>query len=166
MIKSNVNFFCLLLGEKDYFEKIMSEETVEEKSGKKTLMEYVKQFVSFGLIGGLNTVLSLGIYWLVVYLGGHYLLGSVIGFVITVFISYVLNNIFTFKGDEKPVWSLKNLIKVYVSYALTGLILNNILLWLWIDVLGINRNLAPVINLFFTIPLNFLLNKFWAYRKK
>ncbi len=151
---------------KDYFEKIMSEEKVEEKNGKKTLIEYIKQFISFGLIGGLNTFLSLGIYWLVIYLGGHYLVGSVLGFVITVAISYVLNNIFTFKGDEKPIWSLKNLVKVYVSYALTGLILNNILLWLWIDVLGINQNLAPVINLFFTIPLNFLLNKFWAYKKK
>ncbi len=151
---------------KDYFEKIMSEETVSEKSGKKTFIEYFKQFISFGLIGGLNTFLSLGIYWLVIYLGGHYLVGSVLGFVITVAISYVLNNLFTFKGDEKPVWSLKNLVKVYVSYALTGLILNNILLWLWIDVLGINQNLAPVINLFFTIPLNFLLNKFWAYKKK
>ena len=30
----------------------------------------------------------------------------------------------------------------------------------------INQNLAPVINIFFTVPLNFLLNKFWAYRKK
>ncbi len=151
---------------KDYFEKIMSEEAIEEKNGKKTIIEYIKQFISFGLIGGLNTFLSLGIYWLVIYLGGHYLVGSVLGFVITVAISYVLNNNFTFKGDEKPVWSLKNLVKVYVSYALTGLILNNILLWLWIDVLGINQNLAPVINIFFTVPLNFLLNKFWAYRKK
>ena len=132
---------------------------------KKTLIEYAKQFISFGLIGGLNTLLSLGIYWLIVNLGGHYILASVVGFVITVAISYVLNNIFTFKGEGKPEWSLKNLLKVYVSYALTGLILNNILLWLWIDVCGINQNLAPVINLFFTIPLNFLLNKLWAYKK-
>ncbi len=151
---------------KDYFEKIMSEETVSEKSGKKTLIEYIKQFISFGLIGGLNTFLSLGIYWLVIYLGGHYLVGSVLGFVITVAISYVLNNLFTFKGDAKPEWSLRTLIKVYASYALTGLILHNILLLLWVEALGINENLAPILNLFFTIPLNFILNKLWAYKKK
>lgn len=150
---------------KEYFETIMSEER-EIGASKKTFIEYIKQFVSFGLIGGLNTLLALGIYWLVVYLGGHYLLGSAVGFVITVAISYVLNNLYTFKGDEKPDWSLKKLLKVYVSYALTGLILNNFLLWLWIDVIGINKNIAPVINLFFTIPLNFLLNKLWAYKKK
>ncbi len=92
-------------------------------------------------------------------------MGSVLGFVITVAISYVLNNLFTFKGDEKPEWSIKTLLKVYSSYALTGLILHNALLLLWIDCLGVNENIAPIINLFFTIPLNFLLNKLWAYKK-
>jgi putative flippase GtrA len=151
---------------KDYFEKIMSEETVVEKSKMQTLIEYIKQFISFGLIGGLNTILSLGIYWLVVYLGGHYLLANAIAFAITVFISYVLNNIFTFKGEGKAEWSLRTLLKVYVSYSITGLFLTSILLWVWTDCLGINENIAPIINLFFTIPLNFLLNKFWAYKKK
>lgn len=151
---------------KDYFEKIMSEETVVEKSKMQTLIEYIKQFISFGLIGGLNTILSLGIYWLVVYLGGHYLLANAIAFAITVFISYVLNNIFTFKGEGKAEWSLRTLFKVYVSYSITGLFLTSILLWVWTDCLGINENVAPIINLFFTIPLNFLLNKFWAYKKK
>jgi glycosyltransferase involved in cell wall biosynthesis/putative flippase GtrA len=151
---------------KDYFEKVMSDETAVKKNKIQTLTEYIKQFISFGLIGGLNTILSLGIYWLVIYLGGHYLVGSVLGFVITVAISYVLNNLFTFKGDAKPEWSLRTLIKVYASYALTGLILHNILLLLWVEALGINENLAPILNLFFTIPLNFILNKLWAYKKK
>ncbi len=151
---------------KDFFEKVMSDETAARKNKIQTLTEYIKQFISFGLIGGLNTILSLGIYWLVIYLGGHYLVGSVLGFVITVAISYVLNNLFTFKGDEKPEWSFKTLIKVYASYALTGLILHNILLLLWVEALGINENLAPILNLFFTIPLNFILNKLWAYKKK
>ncbi len=147
---------------KDYFAKIMSEE-VESKM--QTLIEYIKQFISFGLIGGLNTILSLGIYWLVIYLGGHYLLANAIAFAITVFISYVLNNIFTFKGEGKAEWSLKTLFKVYVSYSITGLFLTSFLLWIWTDCFGINENIAPIINLFFTIPLNFLLNKFWAYKK-
>ncbi len=151
---------------KDYFEKIMSEETVVEKSKMQTLIGYIKQFISFGLIGGLNTILSLGIYWLVVYLGGHYLLANATAFAITVLISYVLNNIFTFKGEGKAEWSLRTLFKVYVSYSITGLFLTSILLWVWTDCLGINENIAPIINLFFTIPLNFLLNKFWAYKKK
>ena len=37
---------------KDYFDKVMSEEAVVEKSKMQTLIEYIKQFISFGLIGG------------------------------------------------------------------------------------------------------------------
>ena len=26
--------------------------------------------------------------------------------------------------------------------------------------------LAPILNMFITIPINFVINKFWAYRQK
>ena len=53
-----------------------------------------------------------------------------------------------------------------LSYAGTGLVLNNILLVIWIEGLKMHEMLGPIINLFITIPLNFLLNKFWAFRGK
>lgn len=46
----------------------------------------------------------------------------------------------------------------------TGLVLNNILLIVWVDIFKLNEALGPLINLLITIPLNFLLNKYWAYR--
>lgn len=126
-----------------------------------------KQFVSFGIVGGINTLLSLAIYWICIHLGIHYLLANAIGFLITVFISYVLNNTITFRKEgTKPEWSLKVLLKVYASYFLTGMILNSVLLYFWNDIIGINQSLSPVLNLFITVPLNFLLNKIWAYKDK
>ena len=129
------------------------------------MKETIIQFVKFGLVGAINTVLSLVIYWICIWGEIHYLVANAIGFFITVTLSYVLNNIFTFRGDEKAEWALKGLCKVYISYSLTGLLLNSFLLWLWTSIFGINQNLAPVINLLFTIPLNFILNKKWAYKK-
>ena len=52
-----------------------------------------------------------------------------------------------------------------MAYAGTGLILNNILLIFWVDIMGIHEMLGPILNLFITIPLNFLLNKYWAFKK-
>jgi hypothetical protein len=80
------------------------------------------------------------------------------------------------------------LLKTYCAYAFTGLVLNNILLWLWIDVVDISRfctgitgvlsqhgielsqrelsgYVGPVLNWIVVIPINFLVNKFWAYRQ-
>lgn len=125
-----------------------------------------KQFLSFGMVGGINTILGLMIYWICVNVGIHYLIANTVGFVITVAVSYVLNNIFTFKdAGKKTSWSFRILMKVYVSYFLTGMLLNSILLWFWNDFIGINKNLSPILNLFVTIPLNFVLNKLWAYKK-
>ncbi len=130
----------------------------------------IREFVTFGIVGGINTVLNLVIYWVCMWFGIHYLLANAAGFIITVAISYVLNNIFTFRTSEggnpgKPEWSFRTLLKVYVSYFATGMVLNSILLWFWNDLIGLNKNLAPVLNLFVTVPLNFLLNKLWAYRQ-
>lgn len=123
------------------------------------------QFIKFGMIGALNTFLNLGIYYFCIYLGAHYVLANATGWFITVFISYILNNLFTFRGDDKPTWSLFALIKVYISYSVSGLFLNTLLLWLWVDVCGISSKIAPIINMCFSIPLNFVLNKYWAYGK-
>ena len=98
-------------------------------------------------------------------MGWNYLFSQGIAWFITVFISYILNNIMTFSDGGKPVWDLKSLVKVYVSYSITGLFLATLLSWIWVDILSISKALAPIINLLFTIPLNFILNKYWAYAK-
>lgn len=128
--------------------------------------ETIIQFIKFGFVGGINTVLSYAIYYvLCIILGFNYLLSQGIAWFITVFISYVLNNIMTFSDGGSTNWSIKNLVKVYISYSVTGLFLATFLSWIWVDALSIEKAFAPIINLFFTIPLNFLLNKYWAYAK-
>ena len=128
--------------------------------------ETIIQFIKFGFVGGINTVLSYAIYYvLCIILGLNYLLSQGIAWFITVFISYVLNNIMTFSDGGSTNWSIKNLVKVYISYSVTGLFLATFLSWIWVDILSIEKAFAPIINLLFTIPLNFLLNKYWAYAK-
>jgi putative flippase GtrA len=58
------------------------------------------------------------------------------------------------------------LAKMYLSYAFTGIILSNVLSYVWIDVLHISKLIAPLINSAIGVPINFLLNKFWAFDGK
>lgn len=131
------------------------------------MIDNLKQFTKFGLVGGSNTILGLLIYWVCIRLGMHYFLANLIVFVLTVAISYILNNIFTFKPKgEKTRWSIYILLKVYASYFFSSIVINSGLLWFWNDYMGININIAPILNLVITVPLNFLLNKIWAYRNE
>lgn len=131
------------------------------------IIERIIQFAKFGIVGISNTLISYVIYVVFVAFGCYYLVASLLGFLVSVMNAFYWNNKYVFKveeGEKRTVWS--SFVKTFVSYAGTGLILNNILLILWIDVFKIHEMLGPIINLFITIPLNFLLNKFWAFKEK
>ncbi|MBE5852646.1 MAG: GtrA family protein [Lachnospiraceae bacterium] len=132
------------------------------------LPESLVQFLKFGIVGAINTVLSYGINngcYYVFHM--HEQISNFIAFVITVFISFVLNSKFVFDKDtqEKQPW-YKALAKVYASYALTELVLMGVLLYIQERIFGIPHFVATLVNLCVTVPLNFILNKFWAYKDK
>ncbi len=154
---------------------------------KKTLI----QFIKFGLVGVSNTVVSYVIYALVYTPTDNYVLANIVGWAVSVLNAYIWQNLFVFKEDqskEKRVW-WKVLLKTYTAYAFTGLILSNVLLWMWLDLIKIGTYcgvitdiiadygvymtpekfagyIAPFLNMAVTIPTNFVVNKFWAYRQK
>lgn len=123
------------------------------------------QFFRFGLVGFTNTAVNYGVYAVLLYLGLHYLAASIAAFVVSVLWSYALNSHFVFKAEEGSERSvLKSLAKTFVSYAATGLILTNVLLVIEIEVFSVNGYIAPLLNLLVTVPLNFLLNRNWAFK--
>lgn len=127
----------------------------------------VMQFVKFGFVGVSNTMLHYCIYLACTLMGFQYMLANFIAFTISVINSFYWNNRYVFKdsGEVKRFW-LFTFIKTYISYSLTGILLNSILLHIEIDILKINKWIAPMANLLITIPLNFIINKFWAYNIK
>ena len=96
-----------------------------------------------------------------------YMIANVTAFLLSVLWSYYWNSkkVFTLSKGEKRSKG-KTLLKTYVSYAFTGIVLNNVLSTIWIQVLGISKYLSPILNLPFSMPVNFLMNKLWAYSKK
>lgn len=132
------------------------------------LPPHLSQFIKFGIVGAINTVLSYLITNACYYgLHLHEQVCNLISFLITVLISYLLNSRFVFQQQEgaRQPW-YKALAKVYASYALTELVLMGLLLFIQERLLGIPHFIATFLNLCITVPLNFILNKFWAYRKK
>lgn len=149
------------------------------------------QIIKFLLVGVSNTVVSEGIYAVLVYFRMHYLPANFIGFSISVLNAYYWSDRYVFKeqeGAEKRIW-WKVLGKTYVAY-LGGYVVSALLLIFWINILRISRwmgapaewfaakgmngfdaiflgnVLAAGLNLLITVPLNFVTNKYWAYRQK
>ncbi len=126
----------------------------------------VWQFIKFGIVGVSNTVVNMAVYYFFLWLDeGLYLVGFLLGTVLSILNAFIWNELFVFNGNKRDVKSvLRRLGKAYVSYGATG-ILSNVLLWVEVTLLSISKVIAPVINLLITIPLNFLINKLWAFKK-
>lgn len=129
------------------------------------------QFIKFGIVGISNTVISYVLNILVLLAmkpleaSWDFIAGNVVSFVLSVLWSFYWNNRFVFvvrDGEQRKIG--KALFKTYLSYGFTGIILNNILSWLWISVIGISKYISPLINLTISVPLNFVINKFWAFK--
>lgn len=131
---------------------------------KKDLLHFCFQFIKFGIVGLSNTLISMVVYYLCIFIGMHYILSNSIAFVISVVNAYYWNSKCVFKkNDSENNLSIKPIIKVFISYGFT-FVLSTILLYLWVDCLNISTMIAPLINLVITIPINFLLNKMWAFK--
>lgn len=138
---------------------------------KENTLQSLVQFVKFGLVGVTNTAVSYVVNILVLkllqpyHLSWDYVAGNVVAFLLSVLWSFYWNNKYVFRKGEGQKRSLgKALLKTYVAYGLTGIVLANVLSWVWINVFGISKYVAPLINLVISIPLNFIINKFWAFR--
>ena len=152
-----------------WFENKTNKQLPEEK------FQVLMQFIRFGIVGVSNTLISY-----LIYTGGlialrrvelfprwDYVLAQVMSFILSVLWSFYWNNKKVFvKQENEERSTIKALLKTYVSYSFTGLFLSSMLLVLWIEYLGMSEFIAPLLNLIITVPLNFIINKFWAFKTK
>ncbi len=164
-ILSRIIIWCFDLILKPFGKKLDEE---QEKS--------LLQFFKFALVGVSNTLVSylLNIVTLMILerlgilQGIDIYVANCVAFFLSVLWSFFWNNRYVFKESEdkeKRVW-WKTLIRTYLAYAFTGLVLSNVISYLCVKVLGINKYIAPIINLVISVPINYVLNKFWAYGQK
>ncbi len=128
------------------------------------------QFIKFSVIGASNAVVAYVLYvvFLMLFeffgiLGGvDYLVSQYLSFFLSVIWSYYWNNRYVFDNGGRA-WYIK-LAKMMMVYSVTGIFLSTALLYLMVDVWGWSKLVAPIINIMIGLPINFLLNKYWAFR--
>ena len=129
------------------------------------------QVFLFGLVGFSSALVNLGIYNLVLWVlqmlcwfpGFDFLIAQFFGFVISVARAFLFNRRYVFRTPGAP-WK-ESLIKVYITYSLTGIGLSSLLSLLWVHVFGLPKEIVTLLNDTLCFPVNFLLNKYWSFRK-
>ena len=125
---------------------------------------FFKQFFKFGLVGVVNTLINYFIYAILTYLGLFYLFSNVIAFAISMVNAFYWNNKHVFKENRENRKAINSVFRMVVSYAFSGLVVSSALLYIFVDMLKISEYIAPFLGLCITVPLNFVLNKFWVFK--
>ena len=129
------------------------------------------QLMLFALVGCSSALVNLGVYnlllWclrqLALFPGIDFLIAQVAGFIVSVGWAFLLNRRYVFRTPDAP-WK-ESLIKVYITYSITGIGLSSLLSLLWVCVFHIPKEVVTILNDTLCFPVNFLLNKYWSFKK-
>lgn len=119
-------------------------------------------FLKFGLVGCINTIVSIAIYYILVYFKVDYVVATIIGYLGSSIFGYILNRIWVFKTQNSKL--MNSLFRYFVVYS-TSLLINVLCMYLWIDVLSISQYIAPILTICITLPYNYFLSKLWAFKE-
>ncbi len=112
------------------------------------------EFTRFLFVGGLNTLSYYTIY-LVLHnvFSMPYLLAHIVGFLISLNISFFLNCYVTYR--------IKPTLKKYLYFPLTQVVnmsVSTALIYIFVEFLHLNSNIAPFAAVLFTIPITFAVS--------
>lgn len=144
-------------------------EMEQETSGERKPFDAV-QFIKFSIVGISNTLVSYVAYVAILFVLQTFGLIPDMDYLVSQWVSYTLSILWAFYWNRKKVflsdavpWQIA-LIRSFIAYSFSGLILSSALLYLEVDVLGMSKFLAPIINIAICVPINYMINKHWAFK--
>ena len=116
-----------------------------------------QQFLTFLVVGVINTIFSYSLFSLLHYVGLHY--------TIAVFLSTCVGVLFNFKTTGRLVFKNKanHLLGYFIGVYVLLYILTIILMKVFMSLLGVNAYIAYGITIFIMPILSYLLNKHYVF---
>ena len=132
--------------------------------GFHTMWKIFGQFIKFAIVGCSNIAINLAVYYLCLFLGINYLIAYTLGFLVSVCNAFFWNYKYVFVNKQETS-IIKAFVKVVASYGFSFL-LSLVLMTLLVEIFHISSFIAPVLKMIVTIPLNFVMNKIWAFKDR
>jgi putative flippase GtrA len=112
------------------------------------------EFTRFIVVGVINTITYYSIYLLLHKLAGlPYLLAHILGFFISLNVSFFLNSYVTYK--------VKPTIKKYLYFPLTQVVnmsVSTVLIYVFVEFIHLSSTIAPFAAVLFTVPITFIVS--------
>lgn len=141
-------------------------ETPSSANGKRITL----QFIIFGLVGVLNTVVDLVVYWLLLQLSVYYVLANILSYGAGMLNSYIWNNNVTFRSraasdtgggksrSSATIWR-------FVIWNGITLLLSSVIITVLIELVGWSELWSKLIATVIIVVVQFTGMKKWVFRE-
>ena len=116
------------------------------------------QFIRFGIVGVLNTIIDFGLFAILYFVGEwHVIVANTTAYAVAVLNSYFLNKVWTFKDESGGTEALLRLGR-FVGFNIIGVIIANIVIWVLVQ-------FAPVLLAKMTSIAVTMVWNYWSSRR-
>ena len=127
------------------------------------MKKLIIQLIKFGIVGVIATIIDIGILtFLKEIVNTGVLTASAIAFSVSVIANYILSMLFVFKGRDDN--KIREFI-LFVALSIGGLLLNQFIMWLGADTMGIHYLLVKIFACAFVTAYNFITRKIFLEKR-
>jgi len=122
----------------------------------------IKQFFLYCIGGGFAFIIDVGgLYVFTEYLKIWYIFSATLSFILAAIFNYLFQRFITFKSVDK---NISRQFILFVIVAAIGLLINNTLLYLLVELAGIWYIFAKVLTAAIVLVWNFFVNKKFTFK--
>lgn len=122
------------------------------------MKKLIGQIIRFGLVGFLCFFIDYGLLLALTELAGfHYLVSGALSFAVSVVVNYLLSMKFVYEARQR-----KSRVKEFITFvllSLAGLLINQLVMWISVEFLGIWYQLAKIGATAVVMVYNFISRK-------
>ena len=131
---------------------------------KEKCLRLFEQLVKFGIVGVIAFLIDYGVLFVLTeYAGVYYLISGAISFTVSVIFNYLASMKYVFAGKEDM--SKKKEFTIFVVLIVIGLGINQILMWLGVDIFHIHYMVTKIFATAFVMVYNFVTRKIFLEEK-
>ncbi len=127
----------------------------------KNLYYRFRHLILYGIIGTFSSSLDFIIYTLLVQIVGlHYLVANCISILAGITTSFFLNRNYNFKVKD----NVRGRFAIFLTVGLCGLMLSNIVLYVCVSILDMNKLVSKLLSIVLVVFFQFLINKYITFK--
>ena len=130
-----------------------------------TLYNKYREIIDYIIFGGLTTLVNIVVFYIFdTLLGWPYLIANAVAIVLSILFAYITNKRFVFKMSDMT--AQENIVEFlkFIGFRLISGLADMATMWLLVDLISIDTNIAKLLTQFIVVVLNYVFSKLFIFK--